>query len=109
MFFLQEDVQTLFILSQRMSGHLVDELFQSSTTSVDKVGLENAVVTSKGNVSLPAFARQLGHYNFAVSFQFIAQPLEIAVPTTDDRLLVLENGQIGLSDGKREENQYTFV
>jgi len=44
-FFLKEDVKALFVLRQWMSGHFVDESFETNATILDEFVLEHAVAT----------------------------------------------------------------
>jgi hypothetical protein len=90
-----------------MSGDFVDELFQSTTTTINEVRLVNAVITSEWNVTLPSFAGQLRYHNLAVSFELVAQPFEVAVPTSYERFFVFEDRQIGLKRNGKYETKKT--
>lgn len=89
-------MQTLLVLRQRMTGHLVDELLQALLAVLDEVLLENAVVTSERQLSFPALARQRRHDDLTVALQLVTQPLEVAIPSTNARVLKFEDWQIGL-------------
>ena len=65
-------MQTLLVLRQRMTGHLVYKQFQALLAILDKVLLENAIVAPERQLPFPAFARQRRHDDLAVALQFVA-------------------------------------
>lgn len=114
---LQEHVKATLILRQRMAGDLVDETLQPVPAVLDEVLIEEAVVAAERHLAFPRFAGQRRYDNlwvrysvsvgsrnaaatcrtyFAVAFQFISQPFEVAVAPSDAGLLHLKHGQVCL-------------
>lgn len=95
-FILQEHVKTAFVLGQRMTCNSVNELFKPRSSLLNEGILKNALISTEGKLSLQCLSRQWRHNNLAVSLQLILQPLEVAVSSSNTRLLQFKNGKICL-------------
>lgn len=68
---LQKHVKTALILGQGVTCNSVDELLQAKSPLLDEGLLEDALITSEGQLSLQGLAWQRWYYNLTVSFQLI--------------------------------------
>lgn len=60
---LQKHVQTALVLGQRVAGDFVHKLLQPFPALLDKVLVEEAVVTAERHLALPRLARQRRHHD----------------------------------------------
>ena len=66
---LQENVERLLVLGERVTGNFVDEDFEPFATVFDEARFKDAVVISEWEESADGFAREWGDYHLNLIFK----------------------------------------
>jgi len=92
---LDEHVQTLLVLGQRVPGDLVYKRLEPLAPRLNKIALVNAIVGAEGKLHLEGLPGKRWHHDLAIPLQLVPQPLEVAVAAANTGLLHLKHGQVG--------------